>query len=38
MFYAQAPTPEQLERALAAPIYVRGRREHERQLAALRSP
>jgi MOSC domain-containing protein YiiM len=38
MFYAQALTREQLERALAAPICERGRRDHELQLAALRSP
>ena len=38
LFYEQAPTSAQLERALAAPICLRGRREHERQLAALRSP
>lgn len=38
MFYAKAPTREELERALAAPICVRGRRMHERQLAALLSP
>ena len=31
-------TREQLERALAAPICERGRRDHEDQLAALRSP
>ena len=38
MLYAADPPREQLERALAAPICERGRREHERQLAALRSP
>jgi MOSC domain-containing protein YiiM len=38
MFYARDLTPEQHERALAAPICERGRREHEAQLAALRSP
>jgi MOSC domain-containing protein YiiM len=38
MFYAADPPREQLERALAAPICERGRRDHERQLAALRSP
>ena len=38
LFYAADPPREQLERALAAPICERGRREHERQLAALRSP
>lgn len=38
MFYARDPTREQLERALAAPIDERGRRDIERQLAALDSP
>jgi MOSC domain-containing protein YiiM len=39
MFYANDLTREQLERALAAPICERGRRDHELQLAALlRSP
>ncbi len=38
LFYATDPPREQLERALAAPICERGRRDHERQLAALRSP
>jgi MOSC domain-containing protein YiiM len=39
LFYAREPTREQLERALAAPICERGRREHEAQLEALlRSP
>ena len=39
MFYANGLTREQLERALAAPICERGRRDHELQLAALlRSP
>ena len=38
MYYAEAPTLEQLERALAAPICERGRVDCERQLAALRSP
>ena len=38
MYYAETLTREQLERALAAPICERGRRDHEDQLAALRSP
>jgi MOSC domain-containing protein YiiM len=38
MFYARDPTRQQLERLLTAPIDVRGRRDIERQLAALRSP
>ena len=38
MFYARGVTREQLERALAAPIDERGRRDIERQLAAMRSP
>jgi MOSC domain-containing protein YiiM len=38
LFYEKEPTRSQLERALAAPICERGRREHERQLAALRCP
>ena len=39
MFYARDLTREQHERALAAPICERGRRDHEDQLAALlRSP
>jgi MOSC domain-containing protein YiiM len=38
LFYDKTPTAAQLEHALAAPICVRGRRAHERQLAALRSP
>jgi MOSC domain-containing protein YiiM len=35
MFYAKSPPREQLERALAAPICLRGRRHSEAQLAAL---
>ena len=38
MFYAPDPTREQLERLLAAPIDERGRRDIERQLAAMDSP
>jgi MOSC domain-containing protein YiiM len=38
MFWADDLTREQHERALAAPICERGRRDHEAQLAALRSP
>lgn len=39
MYYADDLTREELERALAAPICERGRRDHERQLAELlRSP
>jgi MOSC domain-containing protein YiiM len=38
MFYARDPTREALERLLAAPIDERGRRDIERQLAALDSP
>ena len=38
MFYERDPTREQLERLLAAPIDERGRRDIERQLAAMDSP